>query len=560
MDALTPRAGRKEWIGLAVLVLPVLLISMDMSVLLFGLPFISADLKPSATQQLWIMDAYGFALAGLLITMGAVGDRIGRRRLLVIGAAAFGAASTVAAYSHSAEVLIGTRALLGVAGATLMPSTLALIRNMFPDAGQRQKAISVWTAGLIGGVSVGPIFGGFLLNHYWWGAAFLVNLPAMGLLLILGPLLLPEYKAEKSEHSFDFAGSALSIAAILPTVYGIKQLAVDGFSTVAAAALALGLALGAAFVVRQRTARDPLIDMELFGEPAFRAPVLVNMFSNFVMIGFSLYSTQYLESVAGMRPLTASLWSLTVMPAVSVGSAVTGALISKVKPARLIGAGLLLSTLGALVLLLAKPGEPVLVLLTGTGIVATGVVVAQTIVGNMVMTAAPPERAGAASALNETGSEFGSAMGMALLGSVGAAIYHHKMSGSVAPGVPAEAVAAARETVAGAAAVAERLPGAASHGLLATARDAYASGLHAAAVAGAVVLALTAVFALRALRNEPVPPAAPKKEEAPKSKDKAPKNSKGGKHAKRVQEGSQDAGEVEDILTGDSEANELVTI
>ncbi|NUR29146.1 MAG: MFS transporter [Catenulispora sp.] len=520
MDAPMPRAGRKEWIGLAVLVLPCLLISMDMSVLLFGLPFISADLKPSATQQLWIMDAYGFALAGLLITMGAIGDRIGRKRLLLIGAAAFGVASTVAAYSHSAEVLIATRALLGVAGATLMPSTLALIRNMFPDAQQRQKAIGAWTAGLIGGVSVGPIVGGFLLNHYWWGSAFLINLPAMAVLLVAGPILLPEYKAETSEHSFDIAGSALSIAAILPTVYGIKQLAVDGFSTTALAAIAAGLVLGAAFVVRQRTARNPLIDMELFREPAFRAPVLVNLLSNFVMIGFSLYSTQYLESVAGMRPLTASLWSLTVMPAVSLASALTGSLISKVKPAKLIGAGMLLSTAGALVLLLAKPGEPVMVLLFGTAIVTSGVVVAQTIVGNMVMTAAPPERAGAASALNETGSEFGSAMGMALLGSVGAAIYHHKMSGVTAPGIPAEAVAAAHQTLGSAAAVAEQFPGTATHTLLTTARDAYSSGMHIASLAGAAVLMFTALFALRALRNESIPPAAPKEEKETNSESK----------------------------------------
>ncbi|NUP53113.1 MAG: MFS transporter, partial [Catenulispora sp.] len=485
-----------------------LLISMDMSVLLFGLPFISADLKPSATQQLWIMDAYGFALAGLLITMGAIGDRIGRKRLLLIGAAAFGAASTIAAYSTSAEVLIGTRALLGVAGATLMPSTLALVRNMFPDAQQRQKAISAWTAGLIGGVSLGPIAGGFLLNHYWWGAAFLINLPAMALLLILGPVLLPEYKAEKSEHSFDYLGSVLSIAAILPAVYGIKQLAIDGFSPVASSALAVGVALGAVFVKRQRCVRNPLIDMELFSKPAFRAPVLVNMFSNFAMIGFSLYNTQYLESVVGMRPLTASLWSLTVMPMVGVASAVTGALISKVKPALIIGGGLVLSALGALVMLFAKPGEPVVVLLLAAGIVACGVVAAQTIVGNMVMTAAPAERAGAASALNETGSEFGSAMGMALLGSVGAAIYHHRMSGATAPGIPDEALSAARETIGGAAAVAGQFPGTATHTLLATARDAYSSGMHAAALGGAVLLALTAVFALRALRDEPVPPTA----------------------------------------------------
>ncbi|MEZ0106313.1 DHA2 family multidrug resistance protein-like MFS transporter [Catenulispora sp. EB89] len=516
-----PRAGRKEWTGLAVLVLPCLLISMDMSVLLFGLPFISADLKPSATQQLWIMDAYGFALAGLLITMGAVGDRIGRRRLLLTGAAAFGAASVVAAYSGSAETLIGARALLGVAGATLMPSTMALIRNMFHDPKQRQTAISVWTGGLIGGVTLGPIVGGVLLNHFWWGSVFLINLPAMALLLILGPLLLPEYKASKSGHRFDVLGSVLSMAAVFPAVYGIKQLAVDGFSATAAGALAFGVALAIAFVIRQHTAKNPLIDMELFRKPSFRAPMLANLCGNFVIMGFGLFNTQYLQSVAGMRPFTAALWSMAAMPFISVGMGVTGGLTTRIRPGRIIGVAFLVSAAGALVLTLAHPGNPVIVLLIGAGVTAGGVVAAQSIVGNMVMAAAPAERAGSASALNETGAELGSSLGMALLGSVGAAIYHHKMASVGAAGVPDAAVRVGHETIGGADAVAGQFPGPATHALLTTARDAYSSGLHTAAVAGSVVLVLTGVFALRALRNEPVLPAAPKKEKKEKSQKKA---------------------------------------
>jgi MFS transporter, DHA2 family, multidrug resistance protein len=530
-NAPAQRAGRKEWIGLAVLVLPCLLISMDMSVLLFGLPFISASLKPSATQQLWIMDAYGFALAGLLITMGAIGDRIGRRRLLLIGATAFGAASVVAAYSGSAEVLIGTRALLGVAGATLMPSTMALIRNMFHDPKQRQTAISLWTGGLIGGVTLGPIVGGVLLNHFWWGSVFLINLPAMGLLLILGPLLLPEYKAAASGHRFDVLGSVLSMAAIFPAVYGIKQLAVDGFSVTAAAALAFGIALGVAFVIRQHTAKNPLIDMELFRKPSFRAPMLVNLCGNFVLMGFSLFNTQYLQSVAGMRPFTAALWSMAAMPFISVGMGVTGALTTKVRPARIIGVAFLVSAAGALVLTMARPGNPIVVLMVGAGVAAGGVVAAQSIVGNMVMAAAPPERAGSASALNETGAELGSSLGMALLGSIGAAIYHHKMQTVGAAGVPEAALRAGHETVGGADALAAQFPSSATHALLTTARDAYASGLHTTAVVGSGLLLLTAVFAFRAMRNEPVLPPAPKKEKA----EKAGKTGKKGKKASSVE-------------------------
>jgi DHA2 family multidrug resistance protein-like MFS transporter len=515
-----PRAGRKEWTGLAVLVLPCLLISMDMSVLLFGLPFISADLEPSATQQLWIMDAYGFALAGLLITMGAIGDRIGRRKLLLIGAAAFGGASVLAAYSSSAAILIGTRALLGVAGATLMPSTLALIRNMFHDAKQRQTAIAVWTGGMIGGVTVGPIVGGVLLNHFWWGSVFLINLPAMALLLVVGPILLPEYRAPQAGR-FDIPGSILSMAAIFPAVYGIKELAVDGFSVGAVAALAAGVVLAVAFVVRQRTAKHPLVDIELFRKQNFRAPMLINVAGNFVLMGFGLFNTQYLQSVAGMRPFTAAMWSLGAMPFVSMGMGVTGALTAKIRPAKVIGGAFLVSALGAGVLIFAQPGNPVIILLIGAGLAAGGVVSAQTIVGNMIMAAAPAERAGSASALNETAGEFGSSMGMALLGSIGAAIYHHKMANVTVTGLPADAVHAAHETVGSAAAVAAQLPGQAGTALLTTARDAYASGLHLAAAGGAVVLVLTAVFALRALRNEPVPPPAPKKEKKGKKTETA---------------------------------------
>jgi DHA2 family multidrug resistance protein-like MFS transporter len=513
-----PRAGHREWTGLAVLVLPCLLISMDMSVLLFGLPFISADLRPSATQQLWIMDAYGFALAGLLITMGAVGDRVGRRRLLLIGAAAFGAASLTAAYSGSAEALIGTRALLGIAGATLMPSTLALIRNMFHDEKQRGTAIAVWTGGMIGGVTVGPIVGGVLLDHFWWGSVFLVNLPAMALLLVLGPILLPEFKAPRTAHRFDVAGSLLSMAAIFPAVYGIKELAVDGFSATAAAALAAGAVLGVAFVVRQRTAANPLVDMELFRKSAFRAPLLVNVAGNFVLLGFGLFNTQYLQSVAGMRPFTAALWSLAAMPFVSSGMGVVGALGGKVRPARLIGGSLAFSAAGALLLTLAHPGMPIIVLMCGAGIAAGGVVAAQSIVGAMVMAAAPAERAGSASALNETAGEFGGTMGMALLGSIGAAFYHHKMAAVGAAGLPADAVHAARETIGSAAAVAGQFHGAAGQALLTSARDAYSSGLHVAAIGGAVVLAGCALFALRALRDVPVPPPALKKEKEKENK------------------------------------------
>ena len=265
------RAGRREWIGLGVIAIACMLYVMDLTVLHLAIPAISADLQPSSTQLLWIIDIYGFVVAGSLITMGTLGDRIGRRRLLMIGAAAFGAASVLAALSTSAEMLIGTRALLGIAGATIAPSTLSLIRNMFLDPDQRTRAIAVWITSFSVGAAVGPLLGGLVLEFFWWGAAFLINVPVMLLLLILGPRLLPEFK-DPTAGRLDIASAALSLVAILTVIFGLKQFAQEGIGWLAVASLALGLAIGVAFVRRQRRLDDPLIDLGLFRVPPSPRP------------------------------------------------------------------------------------------------------------------------------------------------------------------------------------------------------------------------------------------------------------------------------------------------
>ena len=311
-----PTAGRREWIALAVLLLPCLLVSMDVSVLYFAVPFLTAQLEPSAVQQLWILDVYGFVLAGLLITMGALGDRLGRRRLLLSGAVLFGLASCLAAYARSAEMLIAARALLGVGGATLMPSTLALIRNLFRDAHQRGKAIALWSAAVAGGIAVGPVLSGVLLEHFWWGSVFLVNTPAMALLLVCGPLLLPEFR-NPAAGRFDLPGAALSLAAMLPVVYGIKEIARDGLAALPVAALVVGLLAAVGFVLRQRTARHPMLDLELFRHRGFSGSVLMNLLAMFAVVGCAVFFTQYLQTVRGMSPLRAALWHM--VPSLVVG-------------------------------------------------------------------------------------------------------------------------------------------------------------------------------------------------------------------------------------------------
>ncbi|WP_026422530.1 MFS transporter [Actinokineospora inagensis] len=476
------RAGRGEWVGLAVLVLPCLLISMDLSVLFFALPFISADLQPSGTQQLWIMDGYGFALAGMLITMGAIGDRIGRRKLLLIGAAAFGVASVVAAYSGSAEVLICTRALLGLAGATLMPSTLSLIRTMFQDAAQRKTAIAIWTGGLTLGATVGPIVGGFLLGHFWWGSAFLINVPAMALLLVLGPFLLPEYRNPNAGR-FDLRGALLSLAAVLAVVYGIKQLAVDGFQPVPAAAVVVGLLLGWAFVHGQRTGRSPLVDVALFRVRAFSGAVVINVGSMFCFVGSTFFTTQYLQLVKGLSPLSAALWSLAAMPLVVVGMTVSGILATRVRVATLVATGLVVLSVSFVVLAQLTATSPLWLVLLGAGGVATGVLMTTSLTSDLMLTAAPTEHAGAASAISETGSELGGALGMAILGSIGAAIYHAQVPGSATLG----------------AATATGDPD-----LIAVARVAFTDGFTATVTVTAAVAAVLAVVAYRLLRHLPV--------------------------------------------------------
>ncbi|MFI2607326.1 MFS transporter [Kitasatospora sp. NPDC018619] len=514
MTAPTGRAGRREWIGLAVLLLPTLVLTMDMGVLFFAVPYISTTLAPSGTQQLWIMDIYSFLLAGLLITMGALGDRIGRRRLLVVGAAAFAGASLLAAWSHGADQLIAARAVLGAAGATVMPSTLALIRTMFHDPRQRQIALGAWGGVLTAGATLGPVAGGLLLEHFWWGAAFLPAVPVMALVLLTAPVLLPEHRSTGRAGRFDLLGAALSLAAILPLVYGVKTLAVEGWSPLPGLALAAGLLLADAFVRRQRTAAAPLLDLGLFRIRAFSGAISVNSVAMFAMMGFALFTSQYLQLVKGMSPLTASLWSL--VPSLGVGAAVgaSAALAGKVRPAVLMGGGFVVGAAGFATMTQVGPHSPPALILSAAGVLAAGTVGTMTMTAEMVVSAAPVEQAGAASATSETAVELGSSLGIALLGAAGAAVYRHRLDGALPGGLADEAARTAQDTLGGAVAVAAQLPGRAGADLLETARTAFTAGLHVAAVVGLLFALGAAALAYRLMRHLPATAPAPAPEPA----------------------------------------------
>ncbi len=505
---LPPKATRREWTGLAVLALPCLIYSMDLTVLNLALPAISADLKPSASQLLWMIDIYGFLVAGFLITMGSLGDRIGRRRLLLYGAAAFGAASVIAAFSRSAEMLIAMRAVLGIAGATIAPSTMSLIRNMFHDEHQRQFAIGVWIASYSAGGIIGPMAGGLVLQVLPWGAVFLIAVPVMVMLLLLGPVLLPEYR-DPAARGLDLPSVVLSLTAVLVTIYGLKQIAEHGWSIGHAAAIVAGILIGLVFIRRQRRLADPLLDVSLFRQPRFAASISAYGLSCLAMFGVYIFITQYLQGVLGLSPLAAGLatvpWSLAFL----VGSLLAPRFARHLPSVTLFVRGLAAAAVG-LALLAAVDGPwglPVLIL--ATVVMSLGLAPVFTLGNDMIITAAPPERAGAASALSETVAEFGGALGIAVLGSLGTAIYRRGLAVSAPPDVPAASLNDALGTLGAAAASSALLPAPVGDALLAAARAAFVDAMQWVALACAAIVVCACLFSVRMLRGDPGRPPDP---------------------------------------------------
>jgi MFS transporter, DHA2 family, multidrug resistance protein len=497
-------AGRREWVSLAVLALPCLLYAMDLTVLNLAVPHLTQDLRPSSTELLWIVDIYGFMAAGSLVTMGTLGDRIGRRRLLLIGAAAFGATSLLAAWSTSAPMLIAARALLGVAGATVAPSTLALIRNMFTDPRQRTVAVSVWITSFSVGGAIGPLLGGILLEWFWWGSVFLLAVPVMALLLVVGPLLLPEFR-DPEAGQLDLISALLSVVAVLAVIYGLKDLTRDGLGWPPALSIAVGLAAGTVFVRRQHRLADPLLDLRLFRSAAFTTALTTNLLSFFTGFGALLFIAQYLQLVLGLSPLAAGLWMLPSSAGSVLGSMLTPVLARRVRPGYVMAAGLVLAAAGlGLFTRLGPAGLGLLV--TGSVVFSLALAPVDTLATDLAVGAAPPERAGAASALTETAAEFGGALGIAVLGVIGTGIYRGQLAGALPSGIPPASAAAARDTLGGAVAVARDLPGRTGEVLVRAARQAFTDGLHVAFAVSAAAMLAAAVLA--AIQLRPLRPAA----------------------------------------------------
>ncbi|MGW0466781.1 MFS transporter [Streptomyces sp. NPDC003027] len=487
-----------RWLALSVLVLAVLLVAVDATVLGLATPSLSEDLKPSGTQLLWIGDIYSFVIAGLLVSMGSLGDRIGRKKLLLIGATAFGAVSVLNAYATSPEMMIVARALLGVAGATLMPSTLALIRNIFHDPKERSLAIGIWGATASAGAAIGPVVGGALLQHFYWGSVFLINLPVMAVLVLVGIKLLPESRNPVT-GPWDLISVGLSLVGIIGVVYAIKELASHGVSVEVVAAAVIGAAALYAFVRRQYALTAPLLDMRLFKHRGFSGAVLADLLTVFGLSGLVFFLSQFLQLVQGREPLEAGLAEL---PA-AIGAVVTG-LIAGRYARRFSVRGIVAGGLAAIGLALAvitlvhrETGYPLL----GAAllVVGLGAGFSFTVTADVILSSVPKEQAGSASAVSETAYELGAALGIALLGSIVTGVYQ----GFTTPaGVPSGAAAAAHESLGGAVEASTGLAPDAATALVSTAQDAFVDGLNIAAGVGAAVLLATSVAAWFLLKGQ----------------------------------------------------------
>ncbi|MEU1998975.1 MFS transporter [Nocardia gamkensis] len=490
-----PRAGAREWAGLSVLALALLLLAVDATVLDLAVPAISADLAPTTPQLLWIIDVYSFVLAGLLVVMGNLGDRIGRRRLLLLGAAGFGIASVLAAWAPTPEMLIAARVLQGVAGATLMPATLALIRSMFLDPRQRTVAIAVWSAMAGGGAAAGPLLGGWLLEHYWWGSVFLVNLPVMLVLIGLGPVLIPESR-DPNPGRFDLLSAVLSMLTLVPVVYAVKEVAAHGPGMRPVLVGALGVLAGAGFVRRQRRLARPMLDLALFALPTFRTAVVTSLLAVFALAGVLFFGSQYLQLVLGRSPMQAGLLLLPGLLAGMIASLAAAWLVRRLRPGTVLGGALVTAAVGAALFgwLGPEAATSTMPFVLGFLFVGAGVGVALTVSSDLVVGAAPAERAGAAAAVSETAYETGIALGVAILGSVVMAIFRNGLDLSHVPDDQADA---ASESLGAATAFARELPEAAGNAFLASVHDAFVSGIHFAAIGTTSILLVAALVAFR---------------------------------------------------------------
>ncbi|MEU5307216.1 MFS transporter [Streptomyces sp. NPDC021562] len=489
-------AGANRWVVLVVLCVSLLLVALDATVLHVAVPAVTEDLKPGAMQLLWIVDVYPLVCASLLILFGTLGDRVGRRRVLLLGYALFGVASAAAALAPSAGTLILARALLGAGGAMIMPATLSILRQVFPDRRERALAIGVWSAVAAVGAAVGPLLGGFLLEHFWWGSVFLVNIPLMLVSLPVGRILLPESRGDR-DGPWDVVGALMAAVGLFGVVFSVKRLGggEPAGSVLTLAPLLLGALLLALFVRRQRRRAFPLVDLRMFARPAFSTAVCCIVLAMLALVGLELIAAQYLQLVLGLSPLRTGLRLLPLTLAAMAAGLAGARMLRRFGPRRMVCFGFFL-TAAAVLTLTAMGGVDNAGLLL-LGFVLLGFGLETTLFGayESMLSEAPAAQAGGAAAIGETSYQLGAGIGIALLGSVMNAAYAPGLAG--VPGVPESASAAAGHSLGEAYDVAGRLGGPAGAALRRAARDSFVHGLHVTLLVSAGLLLLGAVMALR---------------------------------------------------------------
>ncbi|WP_374113967.1 MFS transporter [Microbacterium jiangjiandongii] len=495
-DSQGERVGWRGWTALVVLMLPVLLVSVDNTVLSFALPDIARDLAPTSAEQLWIIDAYPLVLAGLLVTMGTLGDRFGRRRMLLIGATGFAAVSVAAAFAPTAVLLIAARAAMGVFGAMLMPSTLSLLRSIFTDRNQRRFAIAVWASMFSAGAALGPIVGGLLLEHFPWGSVFLMSVPVLVPLLVLAPLLVPESR-DPHPGRIDPLSILLSLTTMVPIVYAIKEFAVHGPGPLPLVLLLAGVGSGALFVRRQLRSASPMLDMRLFSRGTFSGALVVNLLSVVALVGFLFFISQHLQLIVGLSPMDAGLALVPGMAAMIAAGLLVVPVARRVDPRIVVSVALLFSVAGYVTVALTADPDALLPLILAFVMLGIGIGAAETVSNDLILASVPPAKAGAASAVSETAYELGAVLGTAVLGGILTAMYR---SGIVVPeGLPAAAADAARETLAGAVTAGTGLDPAVAEALHSSAAHAFDAGVGVTALIGAGLVVVAAVIAATTL-------------------------------------------------------------
>lgn len=501
MDNAPPKATARTWFGLAVLVLPLLLITIDGTVLILGLPAISAELSPTGIQQLWMIDIYSLVLAGLLVAMSTIGERFGRRRNLLIGAVIFSIASVSGALATEPWMLIAARALLGVGGAIMMPSTLSLVRNMFLDRQQRRYAMAIWAAMASAGAAVGPILGGWIIDAFSWQAAFLMNIPVMIVLLITGPLLLPESR-NPNLHRIDILSVVLSFVGMIGVVYAIKTLTGGKEIVLGIVALVIGIAAIMLFVRRQLKLPTPLMDVRLFKVRYFRGAVVADLLSIFAMVGALVALVQYLQLVLGLNPLEASLWLIPQAIFAAIAAFLATVLVKRVLPAYVIATGLVIAAAGFSLTLLLSPSSSPALIAGSLALVSLGAGMALSLSNDIIMSSVTPERAGQAAATSETAYELGTTLGTAVLGGVLVAWYSRVVdAGTDALDVASNVAERASSTMAEALLVAAEVGGSVGAEILEVAQSAFTEAIVVTGIAGTVIMVLTAVWAAVTLRG-----------------------------------------------------------